>query len=128
MLRLPFLLHRRRDIEATFKTCIILHNMILRHDKFDTVGDFDDDWLDADLAMDDYRIGRDDLRCGGRTEVCTAASDFSSTGHAKSAGDDHAAENHPMYAVRKAKLLANFRYMWQSGRGLQWPHKARDVR
>ena len=84
-------------------------------------------WQQADLAMDDYRIGRDDLRCGGRSERCEAHSDFTSMGHNVSTGDDSETETSDRYAVRKAKLLVNFKYMWET-HGLLWPQQARVVR
>ena len=44
ILRLPFLYHKAKDIDTTFKVCAILHNMLLQYDGLDTIGRFDTDY------------------------------------------------------------------------------------
>ena len=45
ILRLPFLMREPDRISHTFKACCALHNMLLRHDKLNTMGRQRGDWL-----------------------------------------------------------------------------------
>ena len=49
MLRLPFLVRDAIDIEKIFKTCMIIHNMLLIDDGLNSIGDLDGDWLTEDV-------------------------------------------------------------------------------
>ena len=49
MLRLPFLVRDAIDIEKIFKTCMIIHNMLLIDDGLSSIGDLDGDWLNDDV-------------------------------------------------------------------------------
>jgi hypothetical protein len=59
ILKLPFELHDALDIDAVFFTCAALHNMLLRVDGRADIGANYDDWIEADIDKDDYRIRRD---------------------------------------------------------------------
>jgi hypothetical protein len=45
VLKVPSLREDYNDIDAVFKTCGILHNMLLQFDGFDTIGTRDEDWM-----------------------------------------------------------------------------------
>ena len=44
-----------------FRACCMLHNMLLRYDRYLTMGSSGEDWMTFDVATDEARIGRDDL-------------------------------------------------------------------
>ena len=64
VLRLPFLSTDAKQIEEVFKCCAALHNMLLKFDGRDNIGELDDDWLRADIEADDAQIGQATIRCG----------------------------------------------------------------
>ena len=49
----PVLLRDVQDVERVFKMCVVLHNMLLRYDGLDTIGQYEDDWkrIDRQLGM-----------------------------------------------------------------------------
>jgi hypothetical protein len=49
----PFLLRDVQDVERVLKMCVMLHNMLLRYDELDTIGQYKDDWkrIDRQLGM-----------------------------------------------------------------------------
>ena len=74
ILRLPFLLHRARDIDTIMKVCVILHNMLLQYDGLDTIGDEDSDYIrrdDAEVEID-YTFGNLNL---SSTDILAEAED-----------------------------------------------------
>ena len=62
-----FLFSNPRKIELVFKTCVCLHNMLIREDGYDRVGEEAQDWIVADVDADAARVAAD-RRAGGRRE------------------------------------------------------------
>jgi hypothetical protein len=47
----PVLLRDVQDVERVFKMCVVLHNMLLRYDGMDTIGQYEDDMKRIDRQM-----------------------------------------------------------------------------
>jgi hypothetical protein len=47
ILRLPLLVSKKSSVDNIFRTCAILHNMLLQYDGLDAIGDFDNDYKDT---------------------------------------------------------------------------------
>ncbi len=50
-LRLPFLIYKKNNVGNVFRTCAILHNMVLQYDGLVTIGEFDEDY---NVITDNY--------------------------------------------------------------------------
>ena len=67
ILRVPSLLHSEKQITTMFKTCCILHNMLLDWDGHASMGQDDDHWIaqdKTDLAevLENIRARREEVR------------------------------------------------------------------
>jgi len=134
ILRLPFLVRDGTDMEKIFKTCMIIHNMLLVEDGLDSIGDLDGDWLTEDLTTfleksRDRRV----FSFGGVQHQVTADTDFSRVGptHVSRYFDHHGhPEDEPAapgYAEKKRVLLGHFIYSRKHSK-ISWPVKAALVR
>eukprot|EP00965_Chrysotila_dentata_P042859 1422947-Pleurochrysis_carterae.AAC.2 len=56
LLRLPIDFQDTETLDNIFKTCCMLHNMLLVFDGLDTIGQEECDWTAADLDLDERRI------------------------------------------------------------------------
>ena len=129
VLRLPFLSTDAKQIEEVFKCCAALHNMLLKFDGRDTIGELDDDWLRADIEADDARIGRGALiRCDREERVMTSDTDFSCVGGAPESLSSEPTETDDDFVTRRKALVANFEHMWLSDEGIQWLETAAVAR
>ncbi|KAL1523828.1 hypothetical protein AB1Y20_018749 [Prymnesium parvum] len=59
ILRRTFMFNSRELINNVFKTCCVLHNMLLKHDGFADIGQSERDWILRDEAEEEERIARD---------------------------------------------------------------------
>lgn len=48
-----------RKMDNQFRVCCMLHNILLKSDRYDTIGDQEDDWLVYDPSVDTMRMERD---------------------------------------------------------------------
>ena len=62
ILRHAFTLRDPRRIESIFRMCCALHNMILEHDKLDSIGRLPGDWLDSRSLAGRIRTERERTR------------------------------------------------------------------
>ena len=130
MLRLPFLVRDAIDIEKIFKTCMIIHNMLLIDDGLSSIGDLDGDWLNDDVnAFLEMNRGPRSFGFGGVQHRETAETDFTRVGsryedHHGNPDDDPVA---PGYDAKKRVLLDHFMYCRNHNK-INWPLKAAQVR
>ena len=129
MLRLPFLVRDAIDIEKIFKTCMIIHNMLLIDDGLNSIGDLDGDWLTEDVnAFLAKKKGSRSIGFCGVRHPETAETDFTHVGryynHHGHPDDDPVA---PGYHEKKRVLLDHFIY-YRSRHKINWPLKAAQVR
>ena len=47
ILRNPFYVHKAEEIDHIFRACAVLHNILLKHDEYDTIGHRSTDWKQA---------------------------------------------------------------------------------
>ena len=60
-----------RDVEAVFKVCCVMHNMLLHYDGLDTIGMYEEDWktIDRQLGLGETPtghgvvVGKTDVMC-----------------------------------------------------------------
>ena len=134
ILRLPFLQTNREQIDHIFMMCCALHNMILRFDGRDGMGEEDADWITADIEQDDLRIRQSSvISCGGVSRPLTADTDFTSTGFVAAPSDlpEDLSETDKTRAEqfnsRRLRLVENYKVMWEN-RDILWLNKAQNVR
>ena len=44
-----------RDVEAVFRVCCVMHNMLLHYDGLDTIGQYEEDWKTIDHKLGMYQ-------------------------------------------------------------------------
>ena len=154
ILRLPFLYHKAKDIDTTFKVCAILHNMLLQYDGLDTIGRFDTDYTsqeecDDDIAVDDFleslpttreleeEAEQEDPRSRftpveqttlrpAYTPV-TPETDLGLVGSQCVNIDSEVTEEDPDYETKRQILMTHFKHAW-ARKEVKWLKKASECR
>ena len=114
ILRVAFECTDPNQIDATFRMCCALHNILLRHDGRDTIGHYDTDWCtrgDPTLAQ------REDVWAERCKHVVRGPHNESACNSQREAG----------HAVLREQLIAHFGVA-KARRELAWPKPATHAR
>jgi len=153
ILRLPLLIMKRSKVDNIVRTCIALHNMLLQFDGLDTIGEFDDDyidlnavdevptqdtntgempsdeWLEADIRASDVRLNytwEEQLVNHRFLTPVTITTDTMSAAYGEQ-DTTHESEVHPDYDEKLLALAVNLDCMFLERR-VRWLKKAVDCR
>ena len=116
VLREPFFEEQMFKIGDVWRVCAALHNMLLRHHRLDTIGDYDSDWATSNLSRDSARI-----KMQAQPESIPFVVDD------RAVGNDTTVEYETGHAGTMAKLRQHYMIAWEKKEVL-WPKTAMECR
>ena len=129
VLRLPFMLPNEEDIDNTFRVCCMLHNWLLDHNGYTSIGQAALDWKtpQGDAILDDRfqailatsRVCARVTDDNGNRAMIDSASDFGRVGPLLIDSQDAVAvEVQKGFAERREALVAHYNYVNQNNEAL----------
>lgn len=104
-------------IDNTFMVCAMLHNQILRHKKYHSVGDLPEHWKSASTEMDDSRIQSElDKHCYGRH----LGGLYSKLVDDEAVGNETQTEVEGGHATLFEALVQHYALQWED-KAIMWP-------
>ena len=133
-MRVPCDYHSLEKINNMFRTCMIMHNRILDYYNWSAIGQKEEDWIDADVELDDERIKYySTAGCSKQTKPPKASIVYNLSDEDVLERDRELGNNHEDYIGLShefksfRELLVNsYRYMFEK-KLIKWLKPAREA-